>query len=87
VVDELGAKVNKRLVELMRERFQLGTHLRALKKFLLLGQGDFVTLLMDMLGPVSSDDGCWNEFTIRLCSAGDCSREKRSANSREGSRG
>ncbi|CAN0166040.1 unnamed protein product [Phaeothamnion confervicola] len=36
---------------LMTERFGLWRHLTALKKFMLLGQGDFVTCLMDQLGP------------------------------------
>ena len=46
-----GGAAHSRLLELMQERYQLRTHLSALKKFLLLGQGDFVVWLMDMLQP------------------------------------
>jgi gamma-tubulin complex component 3 len=35
----------------MESKFYLRTHLLALKKFMLLGQGDFVTCLMDSVGP------------------------------------
>ena len=35
----------------MERKFYLSTHLLALKKFMLLGQGDFVTCLMDSVGP------------------------------------
>ncbi len=52
VVDGIAAVVNARLIELLLgPRYQLMTHLRALKKFLALGQGDFVTCLMDSIGP------------------------------------
>lgn len=44
-----GEVTHARLVELMMKKFQLRTHLAALKKFLLLGQGDFVVVLMDAL--------------------------------------
>jgi gamma-tubulin complex component 3 len=44
-----GAVTHARLVELMMKKFLLRTHLAALKKFLLLGQGDFVVVLMDAL--------------------------------------
>lgn len=38
-----------RLIHLMEEKFSLFEHLAALKKYLLLGQGDFVALLMESL--------------------------------------
>lgn len=38
-----------RLIDLMDNKFQLFEHLRALKKYLLLGQGDFIALLMESL--------------------------------------
>jgi len=51
VVDQVAAVVNARLLSLLRgEKYQLMTHLRALKSFLTLGQGDFVTCLMDAIG-------------------------------------
>ena len=51
LVDTVGGAAHKRLLELMQGRYQLRTHLAALKKFLLLGQGDFVVCLMDALQP------------------------------------
>jgi gamma-tubulin complex component 3 len=38
-----------RLIHLMADKFKLFDHLKALKKFLLLGQGDFIALLMESL--------------------------------------
>jgi gamma-tubulin complex component 3 len=38
-----------RLIHLMEDKFKLFEHLAALKKYLLLGQGDFVALLMESL--------------------------------------
>ena len=38
-----------RLIHLMDDKFHLFEHLRALKKYLLLGQGDFIALLMESL--------------------------------------
>ena len=49
LVDTVGNAAHARLLELMHGRYQLRTHLSALKKFLLLGQGDFVVCLMDAL--------------------------------------
>ena len=43
--------IDTRLLRLMERKFYLSTHLLALKKFMLLGQGDFVTCLMDSVGP------------------------------------
>ncbi|KAI9892780.1 MAG: Microtubule-nucleating Tub4p (gamma-tubulin) complex component [Vezdaea aestivalis] len=37
------------LIQLMQSKFHLSTHLSALKRFLLLGQGDFIALLMESL--------------------------------------
>ncbi|KAI9813231.1 MAG: Microtubule-nucleating Tub4p (gamma-tubulin) complex component [Pycnora praestabilis] len=38
-----------RLIHLMADKFKLFEHLKALKKYLLLGQGDFIALLMETL--------------------------------------
>lgn len=51
VVHRIARTTDSRLLNLMQHRFYLSLHLLALKKFLLLGQGDFVTCLMDMVGP------------------------------------
>jgi hypothetical protein len=47
----LSTAIDKHLLHLLMSRFHLHTHLSALKKFMLLGQGDFVTVLMDGVGP------------------------------------
>ena len=41
---------NKRLVSILFDKYKLLTHCRALKRYLLLGQGDFVQYLMTGLG-------------------------------------
>lgn len=48
-IDEAYKTTMKRLIELMGNKFKLFEHLMALKKFLLLGQGDFIALLMESL--------------------------------------
>lgn len=51
LVSGLAANIDRRLLTLLTKDFHLHTHLLALKKFMLLGQGDFVTCLMDAVGP------------------------------------
>ncbi|KAI4276985.1 MAG: hypothetical protein L6R38_005538, partial [Xanthoria sp. 2 TBL-2021] len=48
-IDKAYKTTMARLIELMDNKFQLFEHLRALKKYLLLGQGDFIALLMESL--------------------------------------
>jgi gamma-tubulin complex component 3 len=48
-IDEAYKTTMARLTHLMDTKFKLFDHLRALKKYLLLGQGDFVALLMESL--------------------------------------
>lgn len=48
-IDEAYAAVMARLIHLMETKFALFAHLSALKKYLLLGQGDFIALLMESL--------------------------------------
>ncbi|KAI5819449.1 Spc98 family-domain-containing protein [Pyronema omphalodes] len=48
-IDEAYKTTMKRLIDLMGNKFKLFEHLMALKKFLLLGQGDFIALLMESL--------------------------------------
>nr|BAA94097.1 Alp6 [Schizosaccharomyces pombe] len=50
VVDKAYTESINHLVYLMEEVFHLTDHLKAIKKYLLLGQGDFVDLLMESLG-------------------------------------
>jgi gamma-tubulin complex component 3 len=51
IVYQLSAGIDAKLLNLVMSRFYVQTHLLALKKFMLLGQGDFVTCLMDGVGP------------------------------------
>lgn len=48
-IDEAYKTTMARLIHLMDTKFKLFDHLRALKKYLLLGQGDFIALLMESL--------------------------------------
>ncbi|EMC92145.1 hypothetical protein BAUCODRAFT_41657, partial [Baudoinia panamericana UAMH 10762] len=48
-IDEAYKTVMARLISLMETKFALFSHLSALKKYLLLGQGDFIYLLMESL--------------------------------------
>ncbi|KAF9891104.1 Microtubule-nucleating Tub4p (gamma-tubulin) complex component [Aspergillus nanangensis] len=48
-IDEAYKATMARLIYLMDDKFKLFDHLRALKKYLLLGQGDFIALLMESL--------------------------------------
>ncbi|WPH01449.1 Hypothetical protein R9X50_00429500 [Acrodontium crateriforme] len=48
-IDEAYGSVMARLINLMETKFALFSHLQALKKYLLLGQGDFIALLMESL--------------------------------------
>lgn len=50
-IDEAYKTVMARLISLMENKFALFSHLQALKKYLLLGQGDFIALLMESLSP------------------------------------
>ncbi|OJJ51590.1 hypothetical protein ASPZODRAFT_57346 [Penicilliopsis zonata CBS 506.65] len=48
-IDEAYKTTMARLIHLMDDKFKLFDHLEALKKYLLLGQGDFIALLMESL--------------------------------------
>jgi gamma-tubulin complex component 3 len=48
-IDEAYKTTMARLISLMNGKFNLFDHLRALKSYLLLGQGDFIALLMESL--------------------------------------
>lgn len=48
-IDKAYKTTMARLIHLMDDKFKLFEHLRALKKYLLLGQGDFIALLMESL--------------------------------------
>ncbi|KAF1987542.1 hypothetical protein K402DRAFT_375659 [Aulographum hederae CBS 113979] len=48
-IDEAYKSTMARLIHLMADKFKLFDHLQALKKYLLLGAGDFIALLMESL--------------------------------------
>lgn len=48
-IQEAYKATTARLIHLMAERFHLFDHLRALRRYILLGQGDFIALLMESL--------------------------------------
>jgi gamma-tubulin complex component 3 len=48
-IDEAYKTTMKRLMDLMANKFHLFEHLQALKNYILLGQGDFIALLMESL--------------------------------------
>ena len=50
-IDKAYRTTMARLIHLMDDKFRLFDHLNALKKYLLLGQGDFIALLMESLAP------------------------------------
>ncbi|KAJ1547272.1 Gamma-tubulin complex component 3 [Nowakowskiella sp. JEL0078] len=50
-VDTLYSSTCKKLLDLLFDRFHLKEHLMALRRYLLLQQGDFVQCLMDVVGP------------------------------------
>ncbi|KAL8693956.1 MAG: hypothetical protein Q9218_001314 [Villophora microphyllina] len=50
-IDKAYKTTMARLIDLMDNKFKLFEHLRALKSYILLGQGDFIALLMESLAP------------------------------------
>ncbi|KEY63800.1 hypothetical protein S7711_09511 [Stachybotrys chartarum IBT 7711] len=48
-IDEAYKTTMKRVIDLMANKFHLFEHLQGLKRYMLLGQGDFIVLLMDSL--------------------------------------
>lgn len=50
-IDEAYKTTMTRLTQLMSHKYHLFTHLTAIKKYLLLSQGDFIALLMESLAP------------------------------------
>ncbi|KAG1151790.1 hypothetical protein G6F37_003138 [Rhizopus arrhizus] len=49
-IDTIYLDTSKSLLDLLKIKYKLMDHLRALKRYLLLGQGDFIQYLMDVLG-------------------------------------
>ncbi|CAN4121418.1 unnamed protein product [Withania somnifera] len=55
LVTEAAKRIDKHLLELMYKRYKFKEHCLAIKRYLLLGQGDFVQYLMDIVGPELSE--------------------------------
>ncbi|KAJ8532757.1 hypothetical protein K7X08_015646 [Anisodus acutangulus] len=55
LVTEAAKRIDKHLLELMHKRYKFKEHCLAIKRYLLLGQGDFVQYLMDIVGPDLSE--------------------------------
>ena len=50
-VQEASAHVDRRLIDILFNKFDLSKHCDAMRRYVLLGQGDFVQALMDMVRP------------------------------------
>ncbi|XP_043691114.1 gamma-tubulin complex component 3-like [Telopea speciosissima] len=55
LVVEAAKRIDKRLMDVMYKRYKFKEHCLAIKRYLLLGQGDFVQYLMDIVGPELSE--------------------------------
>ncbi|KAI4348797.1 hypothetical protein L6164_009475 [Bauhinia variegata] len=55
LVDEAARRIDKHLLDVMYKRYKFKEHCLAIKRYLLLGQGDFVQYLMDIVGPDLSE--------------------------------
>ncbi|KAI8061728.1 gamma-tubulin complex component protein [Gongronella butleri] len=53
-VDAMYTETSDRLLSLLKDKYHLMDHLDALKRYLFLGQGDFIQYLMATLGPALS---------------------------------
>lgn len=51
-IDKAYLTTTSKLVELMKVKFGFWEHLNAFKKYILLGQGDFIAILMESIGYV-----------------------------------
>ncbi|KYR01195.1 spindle pole body component 98 [Tieghemostelium lacteum] len=50
IIDQVSKLSSERLLKIVLEKFKFIDHLKALKRYLLLGQGDFIQYLMDLVG-------------------------------------
>lgn len=55
LVDEAAKRIDKHLLDVIYKRYKFKEHCLAIKRYLLLGQGDFVQYLMDIVGPELSE--------------------------------
>uniref|UniRef100_A0AAV1UE44 Spindle pole body component n=1 Tax=Peronospora matthiolae TaxID=2874970 RepID=A0AAV1UE44_9STRA len=57
MIENVSNSTSEFLIRTLMEDYQLLDHCQALKRYLLLGQGDFIQYLMDLLGPELSKRG------------------------------
>ncbi|XP_019165844.1 PREDICTED: gamma-tubulin complex component 3 isoform X2 [Ipomoea nil] len=55
LVTEAAKRIDKHLLDVIYKRYKFKEHCFAIKRYLLLGQGDFVQYLMDIVGPELSE--------------------------------
>lgn len=55
LVLEAAKRIDKHLLDVIYKRYKFREHCLAIKRYLLLGQGDFVQYLMDIVGPKLSE--------------------------------
>ncbi|EOA22353.1 hypothetical protein CARUB_v10002970mg [Capsella rubella] len=55
LVTEAAKRIDKHLLDVLYKRYKFKEHCLAIKRYLLLGQGDFVQYLMDIVGPKLSE--------------------------------
>lgn len=55
LVIEAAKRIDKHLLDVIYNRYKFKEHCLAIKRYLLLGQGDFVQYLMDIVGPELSE--------------------------------
>ncbi|GAB4843768.1 Gamma-tubulin complex component 3 [Ancistrocladus abbreviatus] len=55
LVVEAAKRIDRHLIEVMYNQYKFKEHCLAIKRYLLLGQGDFVQYLMDKVGPELSE--------------------------------
>ncbi|KAF7804161.1 gamma-tubulin complex component 3 [Senna tora] len=55
LVDGASKRIDKHLLNVIYKRYKFKEHCLAIKRYLLLGQGDFVQYLMDIVGPELSE--------------------------------
>eukprot|EP00002_Diphylleia_rotans_P014175 TRINITY_DN2757_c0_g1_i1.p1 TRINITY_DN2757_c0_g1~~TRINITY_DN2757_c0_g1_i1.p1 ORF type:complete len:882 (+),score=144.03 TRINITY_DN2757_c0_g1_i1:59-2704(+) len=65
IVEQISEATNKRLVEIMFSKYRLDSHFVALKKYMLLGQGDFVQYLIDLLSSAVQKGGLTPTMAMR----------------------
>lgn len=65
LVESADARISARLLATIFGRYRFREHCLAIKQYLLLGQGDFIQYLMDLIGPdLSQPAGLVSKFKL-----------------------